>query len=95
MDVLFMRWFGWDTTFPAGFSNKCLHRISFITNDTSNPDVDSGCFGFVNPDQVIHGVHFILAYAYKLEDCIITIHSYKAGPMTSTIHADGLLSCSV
>lgn len=65
MDVLFVRWFGRDVTFPAGFSNKRLHRIGFITNDTSNPDVDSGCFGFVDPDQVIRGVHLIPAYAYK------------------------------
>jgi hypothetical protein len=39
MDVLFVYWFGWDMTFPAGFSNKCLHCINFITNDTSNPDL--------------------------------------------------------
>jgi hypothetical protein len=61
MDVLFVRWFGRDMSFNGGFSSKCLHRIGFLTDDI---DSDPGCFGFIDPDQVIRGVHLIPAYAY-------------------------------
>jgi hypothetical protein len=58
MDVLFVRWFGWDVSSKGGFSKKRLHRIGFLTED------DPGCFGFVDPDQVIRGVHLIPGYAH-------------------------------
>jgi hypothetical protein len=61
MDVLFVRWFGQDMNFNGGFSSKCLHHIGFITD---NIDSNSGCFGFIDPDQVICGVHLIHAYVY-------------------------------
>jgi hypothetical protein len=61
MDVLFVRWFGRDMSFNGGFSSKRLHRIGFLTDDI---DSDPGCFGFIDPDLVIRGVHLIPAYAY-------------------------------
>jgi len=59
MDVLFVRWFGRDITYKGGFSRKRLHRIGFLS------DGEDSCFGFVDPDQVIRGVHLIPAYAYQ------------------------------
>jgi hypothetical protein len=61
MDVLFVRWFGRDMSFKGGFSSKRLHRIGFLNYDF---DSERGCqcFGFIDPDQVIRGVHLIPAY---------------------------------
>ena len=53
MDVLWVRWFGIDTDARGGWSKKRLHGISFIPWD------EPGAFGFLNPAQVIRGVHLI------------------------------------
>jgi hypothetical protein len=53
MDVLWVRWFGLDADARGGWSKKCLHGISFIPSD------EVGAFGFLDPAQVIRGVHLI------------------------------------
>jgi hypothetical protein len=53
MDVLWVRWFGLDADARGGWSKKCLHGISFIPSD------EPGTFGFLDPAQVIRGVHLI------------------------------------
>ena len=53
MDVLWVRWFGLDTDARGGWSKKRLHGISFIPGD------EPGTFGFLDPAQVIRGVHLI------------------------------------
>ncbi|KAF9551569.1 hypothetical protein CPC08DRAFT_738298 [Agrocybe pediades] len=53
MDILFVRWFGFDTTQPSGWKAKKLHQLGFL--DGNNPEA----FGFVDPDEVIRGVHLI------------------------------------
>ena len=53
MDVLWVRWFGLDTDAQGGWSKKCLHGISFIPWD------EPRMFGFLDPAQVIWGVHLI------------------------------------
>lgn len=55
MDVLWVRWFGLDADVPGGWSKKCLHGISFMPWDEPGP----GPFGFLDPAQVIRGVHTI------------------------------------
>ena len=60
--VLFVRWFGRDILFKAGWSAKRLHRVGFFKRD----DPDS--FGFIDPDQVIRCVHLIPAYAHGRTD---------------------------
>ncbi|KAG2033983.1 hypothetical protein BDR03DRAFT_935455 [Suillus americanus] len=62
MDVLFVRWFARDVTFKGGWSAKHLHRLGFFTGD------DPGCFGFLDPDNVICGVHLIPAFAHERTD---------------------------
>lgn len=47
MEFLFVRWFGHDLEYKAGWKEKKLHRI-----------------GFVDPLQVVHGVHLIPAYSH-------------------------------
>ncbi|KAJ8595466.1 HAD-like protein [Rhizopogon salebrosus TDB-379] len=58
MHVLFVRWFGRDVTFNAGWSTKRLHRLGYFKGD------DPSCFGFLDPDQVIRGVHLVPAFAH-------------------------------
>jgi len=62
MHVLFVRWFGRNVTFKGGWSAKRLHRLGFFTSE------DPGCFGFLDPDQVIRGVHLIPAFAHNHTD---------------------------
>lgn len=56
MNVLWVRWFGLDTDARGGWSKKQLHGISFIPWDEPGP------FGFLDPAQVIRGVHLIPNY---------------------------------
>jgi hypothetical protein len=53
MDVLWVRWFGLDTDARGGWTKKRLHGISFIPCDEPGP------FGFLDPAQVVRGVHLI------------------------------------
>jgi hypothetical protein len=53
MDVLWVRWFGLDADARGGWSKKRLHGISFIPWDEPGP------FGFLDPAQVIRGIHLI------------------------------------
>ncbi|KAG2744431.1 hypothetical protein P692DRAFT_20878210 [Suillus brevipes Sb2] len=54
--------YGPDITFNAGWSAKRLHRIGFFK--CNDPD----SFGFVDPDQVIRGVHLIPGFHYGRTD---------------------------
>jgi hypothetical protein len=54
MDVLWVRWFGLDADMRGGWSKKRLHGISFIPWDEPG-----AAFGFLDPAQVIRGVHLI------------------------------------
>ena len=53
MDVLWVRWFGIDMDARGGWSKKKCHGISFIPSD------EPGAFGFLDPAQVVRGVHLI------------------------------------
>ncbi|KAG2030236.1 hypothetical protein BDR03DRAFT_878828 [Suillus americanus] len=62
MNVLFVRWFGRDIEYKAGWSAKRLYCIGFFKHD------DPEGFGFVNPDQVIRGVHLIPGFEHGRTD---------------------------
>ena len=55
MEFLWVRWFGRDMKYWAGFKERRLHRIGFADDDS---------FGFLNPKEVIRGVHLLPAFAY-------------------------------
>ena len=57
MEVLWVRWFGRDLSTPGGFRTRCLHRIGFLDSD------DLNAFGFLDPKEVIRGVHLIPNFA--------------------------------
>ena len=65
MDFLFVRWFGDDPGHRSGFKAKRLHRIGFV------PQHDEAAFGFLDPDQVIRGVHLIPAFAYGQTSAVL------------------------
>jgi hypothetical protein len=56
MTFLWVRWFGQDLGYKSGLKAKCLHRIGFVDYQ------DPLAFGFLDPDQVIRGVHLIPAF---------------------------------
>jgi hypothetical protein len=58
MEFLWVRWFGWDPTHRGGWKSKRLHRVGFV--DGKDPDA----FGFLDPKNVVRGVHLIPAFAY-------------------------------
>ncbi|KAJ7883868.1 hypothetical protein B0H14DRAFT_3857221 [Mycena olivaceomarginata] len=58
IEVLWVRRLRRDTTYRAGFKAKRLHRLQFVPGD------DPTAFGFLNPDEVIRGVHLIPAFAH-------------------------------
>jgi hypothetical protein len=54
-DVLHVRWFGRKLGAPAGWKAKRLHQIGFL------PALEA--FGFLDPAQVIRGVHLLPRFA--------------------------------
>ncbi|KAF8874231.1 hypothetical protein BD779DRAFT_1476607 [Infundibulicybe gibba] len=60
MEFLWVRWFGRDLTHKSGWKARRLHRVGFID---SNEDPE-GAFGFLDPNEVIRGVHLIPAFAH-------------------------------
>jgi hypothetical protein len=59
IDILWVRWFGRNLRFKSGWAAKRLHQIGFLKHD--NPD---GAFGFLDPENVIRGVHLIPGFHY-------------------------------
>ncbi|KAF7426603.1 hypothetical protein PC9H_008972 [Pleurotus ostreatus] len=60
VDFLWVRWFGRDLSFRAGFSKRRLYRIGFVALD------DDAAFTFVNPVDIIRAVHILPAFHYGL-----------------------------
>jgi len=58
IDFLWVRWFGRDMSFKAGWRARRLHRVGFL--DAKGP----GAFGFLDPALVIRSVHLIPAFAH-------------------------------
>jgi len=64
MDVLFVRWFRWDTNFDSGWDAKRLPHIQFFDQAEHLDEA----FGFVDPDLVVRGVHLIPAFTAGTTD---------------------------
>jgi len=58
MEFLFVQWFGRDTTPTPGWKKKRLQRLAFV------PGNDEQSFGFIDPSQVIRGLHLVPAFKW-------------------------------
>lgn len=58
MEFLWVRWYRLDKTFTGGLARRRLHRMELV------PETDPSAFGFIDPDDVIRGVHLIPAFAH-------------------------------
>jgi hypothetical protein len=58
IELLYVRWFGRDFVHAAGWSARRLHRVGFLPPDSP------GAFGFIDPFDIIRGVHMIPAFAH-------------------------------
>ncbi|KAF9541101.1 hypothetical protein CPC08DRAFT_730863 [Agrocybe pediades] len=55
LEFLLVRWFEFDETYRGGWKGKRLHRIRFVPQSSNS-------FGFVNPLQIVRGIHIIPAF---------------------------------
>ncbi|KAH9922415.1 uncharacterized protein B0H18DRAFT_935413 [Fomitopsis serialis] len=58
MDVLWVRWFGYDYDEPGGFRTRRLHRVGFVDH------TDPSALGFIDPHEVIRACHLMPASAH-------------------------------
>ncbi|KAG0691971.1 hypothetical protein DFH29DRAFT_818501 [Suillus ampliporus] len=58
VDFAWVRWFGRDLSHHSGWKAKRLHRLGFI------PSEDPGAFVFIDPKNIIRGIHLIPAFAF-------------------------------
>jgi hypothetical protein len=56
MEFIFVRWFGRYTKTTPGWKMKRLQCLSFVPGNSEQ------AFGFINPSQVIRGIHLIPAF---------------------------------
>ena len=58
IDLLYVHWFGRDLGHAAGWSAHRLHQVGFLSADSP------GAFKFIDPFDIIHGIHMIPAFAH-------------------------------
>ena len=57
MEFLWVCWLGIDPDHHSGFRHARLPKMGFVPHD------DPDAFGFLDPSHVIHGCHFVPAFA--------------------------------
>ena len=60
MEFLWVHWFGREPGHEGGFESRRLHRIGLTDSE------DSTSYGFINPRDVLRGVHLIPAFSTNL-----------------------------
>jgi hypothetical protein len=70
MDFLWIRWYGSDPSKrrKSGWKARRLHRIGFVKHDIDEETDFSPAFGFIDPLNIIRGVHIIPAFHSGLTD---------------------------
>ena len=58
IELLYVQWFGQDLAHVGGWSACHLHRVGFLSADSP------GTFKFIDPFDIICGVHMIPAFAH-------------------------------
>jgi hypothetical protein len=67
LEFLWVRWFGRDLDHNAGWNARRLHRVEFVADDpidSNDPMCASGAFSFIDPAEVICGVHLIPTFTH-------------------------------
>lgn len=59
LEVIWVRWYNRDKSHRAGWKRKRLHRVSFFPSDHPS------AFGFLDPGDIVRGVHLIPGFAYE------------------------------
>lgn len=70
MDFVWIRWYGVDSNplnSATGWKSRRLHRVGFVPHATGDPEA-SPAFGFLDPMQIIRGVHILPAYDHGLDE---------------------------
>ena len=78
LEFLWVHWYQRDVAYKAGFQHRCLHHLELASVDSP-----SAC-GFLNPDNVIWGIHLIPGFAHGLR----TVPAH--GSTTPTFDSPGL-----
>ena len=73
-EVLWVRRFRRDKSYRAGFKQKCLHRLEFLSS------ADDSAFGFLDPDEVICASHLIPAFCYGVTNKFLSGESFGSAP---------------
>jgi hypothetical protein len=74
LEFLWVRWLGQDADYNTGSIGRRLYRVGFVPDDLidlDDPSEASGAFGFIDPAEVIRGVHLIPAFAYGKTDGLL------------------------
>lgn len=58
MEILWVRWYGEDSSWVSGAAAKRLPRMGFI------PHTEPAAFGFINPREAVRAAHMIPAFAH-------------------------------
>ncbi|KAL0062348.1 hypothetical protein AAF712_010759 [Marasmius tenuissimus] len=58
MEFLWVRWYQVDKKYRAGFRAKHLYRLTFP------PPEDVNAFGFLNPADIVRGIHIVPGFAH-------------------------------
>jgi hypothetical protein len=74
-NILWVRWLGLDSVGSSGWAARRLHILGFLPSDDSS----GPAFGFIDPTQVIRGVHLIPAFSHGTTDEFL-------GPQKSIAH---------
>ncbi|KAJ7208339.1 hypothetical protein GGX14DRAFT_303465, partial [Mycena pura] len=65
MEFIWVRWYRRDARYRAGWKHKRLHRVEFVPHD------EPGAFGFLDPADVVRGVHLIPQFRYGRTDAAL------------------------
>lgn len=60
IEVLWVRWFGRDPSYKAGWGPRRLERIGFVPHIAG---ADDDAFGFLDPNDVVRACHLIPSFA--------------------------------
>lgn len=69
MEFLWVRWFGRDMTYSAGWTVQRLDRIGFVDGQTD-------CFGFLDPSLAVRACHLIPAFQYGRTQALLGPSKY-------------------